>query len=730
MRIADDTTFEIGNAKLKLRDGLHFTVQRTGDEDWYMIEDEAQGRFFRVGLAEYTVLSLLNGRRTLAETIAITSTRLGKDALNRHEAARLSSWVVQSELANTEASKSFARLLDRNATVASQLRLSYLNPVSVRIPLFNPDKLLKLLEQWLGWLVSWPLMMIWLAVVGYAAVRLFQHWEEFVYGRVESFAPTDVLWIAGAWFVLKIFHELSHGIVCKKFGGQVTQFGVLLLLLIPLPFVDVTTSWRFENKWTRILTAAAGMMSELFIAAIAALIWVSVEPGPLRFHLGNLILAATVHTILFNANPLMKFDGYYMLADWLEIPNLHNRGAQHVRSVCSKFFLGISGNSESSRVSTVIKIYGWATKLWLLTICFSLGFAAYSMFDGIGLLVAALACFAWFVIPTYRVIRFLVFGTATQQPNRFRFVMVTSLMFGGIVALLAFTPAPTAISLPVLVEYSPLTILRSQTSGFVEEIEVQPGDVVKRGQPIIRLRNHELYSNWRTTWIKCKAAELRLREYESIGEISEWQKQRETLVALEAQLDELSQLYQSLSVLAPVDGVVLTRDLDSQLGRFVEPGTELIKIGPSGQFKLIGLVSQDDANWFRDSLNKQVEIKIWGGYQSDFQSSITKINPRATDSLPHGGFAVPFDGPLSVIREQATAEVTASDPNQAAAADLRLAHSRVEIELSVPQNIQLQLQAGQMGLASYYDRRISLGQYLVDNSRRLISRSAKKNHGL
>jgi putative peptide zinc metalloprotease protein len=730
MRIADDTTFEIGNAQLKLRDGLQFTLQQSGNEDWYLIEDEIQGRFFRVGLAEYTVLSLLNGQRKLSEAIAIASSRLGKDALTSHDAAQLSRWVIQSELANTDASKSFTRVLQRNEKEASRLRLNYLNPIAVRIPLCNPDKLLTLAARWLGGLIHWPLLVIWLVVVGYGAIQMFQHWEEFVFGRVQTFAPTDLFWIAAAWLVLKILHEFSHGMLCKKFGGNVTQFGVLLLLLIPLPFVDVTTSWRFENKWKRILTAAAGMMSELFIAAIAAVIWVSIEPGPLRFHLGNLIVAATVHTMLFNANPLMKFDGYYMLADWLEIPNLYGRGSQHVSSVCRRLFLGLTGSTESSRMGTVIKIYGWATKVWLIVICFSLGFAAYSMFDGIGLVVTALAGVAWFGIPTFRMTRFLVFGTVTEQPNRLRFATVTTMLFGGIFLLFAFTPAPTAISLPVLVEYDPLTVVRSQASGLIEEIEVRSGDVVRQGQPVIRLRNVELWSDWQTTWLKFKEAELRLREYEASGAVSQWQKQQETLVALEKQLEELRQLNESLIVRAPVDGVVLTRDLDSQLGRFVDPGTELIKIGPSGRFKLIGLAGQDDAKWFQDSLNKPVEIRIWGSYFVDFQSSIAKVNPRATDTLPHGGFAVPFNGPLSVIHERATSGETTGDPNQSTAANLRLTQPRVEIELRVPADIQLQLHAGQMGLASFHDRRISLGQFLVDHSRRLISRNVNKNHGL
>ena len=124
------------------------------------------------------------------------------------------------------------------------------------------------------------------------------------------------------WVVLKLIHELAHSLVCKKYGGRVASCGILVLLMIPMPYVDVTSSWRFENKWKRILTSAAGMLSEVFVAAIACYVWANSQPGPIQYHAGNVIITASLHTLLFNINPLMRFDGYYMLADWLEIPNL------------------------------------------------------------------------------------------------------------------------------------------------------------------------------------------------------------------------------------------------------------------------------------------------------------------------------------------------------------------------------------------------------------------------
>ena len=251
----------------------------------YLLEDESTGRFFRVGLPQYTFLTMLDGNRTISTALMKTATLLRQNAIDENEAASLCKWAIESGLVDSEVGNSAQRREEQHEMQQKAQLASYLNPMMLRMPLFNPDAIVTRIARYTSFIISPMGLLVWLTVVVYGFLRLSMHWNEFFIDRIESFGATDLLWIAVAWMVLKVIHELAHSLVCKRFGGRVKSCGFLLLLMIPMPYVDVTTSWRFDNKWKRILTSAAGMMAEVFIAAIACLIWIDAAPGPIRYHL-------------------------------------------------------------------------------------------------------------------------------------------------------------------------------------------------------------------------------------------------------------------------------------------------------------------------------------------------------------------------------------------------------------------------------------------------------------
>ena len=144
-----------------------------------------------------------------------------------------------------------------------------------------------------------------------------------------------------AWVLLKIMHEAAHGLVCKKYGGIVSETGIMILWGMPVPYVDVTSSWAFRSKRQRIYTALAGLYVELFVAALAVLFWCHSGPGWIHYWCVHLVVIVGISSLLFNGNPLMRFDGYYVLMDLLEIPNLYGFGQQFWRSVRGKILSGV-----------------------------------------------------------------------------------------------------------------------------------------------------------------------------------------------------------------------------------------------------------------------------------------------------------------------------------------------------------------------------------------------------
>ncbi len=243
---------------------------------------------------------------------------------------------------------------------------------------------------------------------------------------------------------LRVVHEAAHALTCKRFGGRVRQWGILFLMFIPMPFVDVTTAWRFPRRRARILTSAAGMMAELFLAAIAAFVWYHSDPGLLRQNAVNVMLAASVTTLLFNANPLMRFDGYHILADVLDAPNLYTHGRQYIRSIGRRVFFGLRSGHPPWRPSQamLVRSYAIAATVWKALIFVSLTLAALSLFDGIGLILAVTAGILWIGVPIFRIIRFLISGTETEQPSRRQFALACGGFATVIISVGLIVPAP------------------------------------------------------------------------------------------------------------------------------------------------------------------------------------------------------------------------------------------------------------------------------------------------
>jgi len=732
--LPNEQTLQFSQAKLKAKDCLRFTMRRSGGEVWYMVEDEIAGKFFQIGLPQYTLLSLLDGKRTVNDAMMKTATLLRQNALDEQEAANLCKWTIESGLVETELSSSSSRRAEAAEKELMRKSISWLNPISLKFPIFNPDALITSVTHFLGWLVSPVGALIWMVVVMWGGFTFLTNASEFIHRRVSSFSPDDILWFVVAWLVLKLVHESAHGIVCKRFGGRVTSFGILLLLFIPLPFVDVTSSWRFASKWRRILTSAAGMLIEVFIAAIACLIWAESSPGPLQYHAGNVMVAATLHTLLFNANPLMKFDGYYMLSDGLEIPNLSDHGRQYVKSVFKRIYFGneVKQPVENGWRSSAVKIYGFLAIAWFFLISLGLSLAASSLFDGFGLLIALVGLLLWFGVPTVKFIKYVITGSKLESPDRKWFAIAASLTCVLLAGLLFLCPSPSVVTAPVVIDYEPLSIVRASAPGFANQIHVTNGQTVHQGELLVTLENPDLKAELRSVDVDICISKLRIDAYLESEDISALQLERELLASNVKRSSELRALVNTLEVRAPQDGNVLGLDLAIKKETYLQPGDEILSIGKQGEVQGIALARQQDVQWLREHKDGHVYLKIWGRSESQFvDGEIDHINPRARDDVPHDAFAASNGGPLAVVpREQVESVSHQSKGEGDQDDDLMLTQPRVPVEIKLSASEAQTLWAGQTGLMYLRGREESLGGYLASNFMRFIRHNNYRTHGL
>ena len=716
-------TFEFGQARLRLNTTLRFTARKSSDGFTYLVEDEVTGRFFRIGVPQYTFLSMLDGERTVSTALMKAATLLRENALEETEAAGLCKWAIESRLVEPEAgySSQIAQQLERQK---KQRLVSWLNPLMLKVPLGNPSAVVEVLHRYMGFLVSWPGLLIWLTVVVIGTGTLARHWRKFYQEQVVAFSADDVIWIGLIWFLLKFIHEAAHAVVGRKFGGRTHQCGVLLLLLIPMPFVDLTSSWRFDNKWKRILTSAAGMMAELFIAALCCEVWIRVNPGPLQYHVGNLILSATFVTLLFNANPLMRFDGYYIISDFLDIPNLSQHGRVWVFGKLKSLFFGISPEplNEVGYRGLCVRIYGLFSAIWSVLIATALLFAAYGFIDGFGLLIALSAGAIWIGIPVWRVLKLAVYGGQFESPHRLRFVstlLVMSLAVGG---FLWFCPAPAVVAAPIVIDHDPFSIVRARAQGFVQSLHVAEGQSVVEGELLVGIVNPELSQQLNSIQIDIAVSKLRIDTLMVDGLVSQVQLEQESLHALQQRENELRSHLANLDIRAPAAGRVFGDDLKSLIGQWVDPGSQLLAIGNREDLIGIALVEQRDAPWVE--VGASADLVIWGAGNQNFHGRIRGIEPRAGERLPHEAFGATSGGPLPVVsRKQIENGARAGD-------QLVLTKPRIELAITLAGKDQKQLIAGQTGRMFVRARHENILQYMRGKFLAFVRSETSRTHGL
>lgn len=781
-------TYELGQATLRLRTDLKFTLQQDKSSNWFLVEDESRGNFFRIGVTEYAFLSLLDGRRTLDEALAKLASLSCCDDLSDSQAASLARWVVESGLAETATSNSFDKILHRRQQVETSKSLQRLNPIAIRIPLFNPDAILTRIYGMTRFAFGFPTLLIWCIVCALGMITLAMIWDDFWNHQISAFTPFDFLWLGASWFVLKIFHEGAHGLACKHYGGRVPQFGILLLLLIPLPFIDVSSSWRFTSKTQRIMTSAAGMLAEIFLASIAIIVWSYASPGPLRFHLGNLIIAATVHTLLFNANPLMKFDGYYMLLDAIEIPNLYTRGRNFVKSFAKWVFFGVPYPSDSDSTHGKIRIvqfYGIASMVWLALITLGLSAAALNLFSGIGLLIASLAALVWVGIPLVQLAKYLIRRHETERPSRLRFASVIAGLIACTAMVTLYAPSPETIRAPVVIVGNQDLLVRSRAAGFVESIHVRTGSEVEAGQALISMRNPQLEADIAKLKIDIESSRVRASIFRSESDLATWQMENETLTGLEKQLRELMEKQSDLTVVAPINGTVESSDLEELDGVYLTSGQVIARIGDRRIPMAIAMVMQSDAAWVRNLAGDNpssihAKVYLWGSQSDGFAARLKSISPKATDRVPHFAFASVYGGPLAVLdRNRVESVLTEGDSemqqrfantrqirhrslvnfgaarSEGASDELKLTQQFVPIEVEFDGGEQVgeryasmdanagwnvlerktsagsqKKWPGQTGYVLIRARHQSLGEYIWQNGRQWIAEKIQLNHGL
>src|SRR5919204_3511840 len=337
--------------RILLRPDLNIEAHKYEGRTFYVVKDPVSLRYYRLKDNEHFLLQFMDGKQTLEDAQKAYEKQYRPDRLRLEDLEGFAQQLLTAGLAQNDSPRAGKQLFDRRKKRRrSEWMQALTNILYIKIPVFDPEKLLGRMLRYLSWIFSAWFFALSVGVMLAAVLLVATHFETFrqkLPNYHEFFSFKTVAWLWLALGVVKVIHEFGHGLSCKVFGGEVHEMGALFLVFSPALYCNVSDAWTLPNKWHRIIISAAGIYVELIIAAIATFVWWNTPSQPFVNNMAlSLMVVCSVSTVVFNANPLMRYDGYYVLADWLEIPNLRDRSNRFLQRIVMEHCLGIEVQPE------------------------------------------------------------------------------------------------------------------------------------------------------------------------------------------------------------------------------------------------------------------------------------------------------------------------------------------------------------------------------------------------
>lgn len=618
-------------------------------ETWYVLEDRASGRMHRFNPIAHYLIGLMDGRRSVQELWDGAATRFGDDAPTQQDMIGLLGQLHSADVLQTEVAPDVAELLRRSRKQKRRdFMQKYLSPLALRIPLFDPDRLL---ERWLPWYR--PLFglwgaMAWLAVVGAAAVLSAVHWKDLSENLTDQLLlPHNLLLLALVFPVIKLLHELGHACATKAWGGEVHDMGVMLLVLMPVPYVDASASTAFRETSRRMVVGAAGMMVELFIASVALFLWLQAEPGMFRAVLYNVMVIAGISTVIFNGNPLLRFDGYYILSDLLQIPNLRQRGTRYLTHLVETRAFGVrnAGFDAADEERAWLALFTVFSFVYRILVMIGIALFIATQYFIVGVLLALFVVATSLVWPIIKGLNFVLTHSKLGR-RRGRAVAATAGAMALVAALLFLVPLPLwTVAQGVTWAPHDATVFAG-ADGFVRQVSAASGAPVRRGatllvteDPLLELR------------IRVLEAQVRLLAIRAHAELQHdrvrWEMTREELATAEAELALARERSSELVIRSPAEGVFLLPSAEDLPDRYLRKGQQVGYVVRPDIITVKALVPQEDADLVF-AHTERAAVKRAGARFETLAAVVKRQVPQASTRLPNPALSTQGGGPVAI----------------------------------------------------------------------------------
>jgi putative peptide zinc metalloprotease protein len=655
---------------LRARPDLVAKEQRYQNRAFWVIKDPVGLQYFRFQEEEYFILSRLDGNTSLDTIKEEFELRFPPQKITVEEIQSFLGMLHKSGLILADVPHQGHELRRRgDQRRRKELAAKWSNFLSLRFKGFDPDRFLTWLDGKIGWVYS-PVCVFCCMALALAALLLvaakFEEFQAKLPAFHSFFNAKNAFILAGVMGVTKIIHEIGHGLTCKHYGGECHEMGVMLLVLTPCLYCNVSDSWMLPNKWHRVAIGAAGMYIEIVMASVCTFVWwFSSDDSLIHNICFSTMFVSSVSTLVFNGNPLLRYDGYYILSDILEIPNLQQKSTEIMSRKASQWFLGMEQPENSflpqqhqalfAIYSVASVCYRWFVVLSIL-VFFDKFWKPYRL-EIIGQMLGLLAMYGMFVAPIWKVVKFFIVPGRIYQVKKPRFYATLGV---AAVLILVFTAVPLPYRVVCTLEIQPYNAksLYVRVPGVLEEVYVKPGDIVKAGQPLAQLRNDELRLEIEKLKQEKAKFETQLtnflfEQYENPkvkGQIPEVEK---SLAATKEELGHKQKDLDDLTLRAPASGTILPpvemADQPSSAGRLKTwYGSPLVKrnlgctlqqsslfcrVGNPHEMEAILIIEQADFVFIDKGQEVDVNLQELPG--ESFHGVVTEIaSGRDLESIP------------------------------------------------------------------------------------------------
>lgn len=669
---------------VRRRADLSAIRQRYQGRTAWIVKNPLSLEYFRLPEEEYFLLSLLDGGTSYDAIKQAFDERFAPQSIDHDEIGRYAAQLHRYGLVTADGPGQAETLAERRRQDAQQSRLArWSNPLAVRFRGVDPEPLLAWLYPRVRWFFSPQAVAGCVLLMVAALLTVAARFDRFVAALPtfhEFFTPGNAFWLVVTVALVKIVHELGHGLTCKHFGGECHEMGFMLLCFAPTMYCNVSDSWMLPNKWHRAAIGAAGIYVELVMASLAVFLWRYTEPGLLHALALNTVFVCSVSTLVFNANPLLRYDGYYIAGDLLEITNLGSKASAALRQLAGRACLGLKYEADEFAPS-----HGRA-----LFACYAVASAAYRMFvfvsilwfvnkffepyrlDVVGQALGTLAVVGLVLAPVRRIWQFFAVPGRWMLVNRTRLSLTLSIV-GGLLLAACVVPLPHRVYAPLEVRPRDAHAVYAEASGVLVRTLVKPGDKVAAGQPLVELADVDAALEverlvGRRDEAKVVLAALHQQQFRDATADVRLTVAEQTAAALEQLVTKRRGDLARLVPKAPIAGTVLPppevpappREAgeltawtgspldDKNLGATLAAGTLVCRIGDPSRMEAVLVVDQGDVEFLAldqtvDVLLDELPGRTWRGTIREISKTDLKLLPRQLSNSAGGDVAAKRD---------------------------------------------------------------------------------------